>query len=154
MDTLKKFYGPEEVLDSKGVGMVTGRGEQIIEVTTRRTGTDNDTRVTTTTQKAFDLLSTDESRDWNALQEAKLDLIVKELMAIVTDMGITGGDMNGVLARFGLTLATRLDQAAHIRFEGNSDDFVPGGDVTFPWSLAKAEAIIANSNVSTTETTS
>jgi len=154
MDTVKKFFGPEEIISTTDTGLKTARGESIIEVTTKRQDSETDNRVSTTTETALKEFMSDEPRDWNALREAKLDVVVSKLMDVATDYGITGGEMNAMMTRFGLNLATRLDQAAHIRFEGNSDEFVPGGDVTYTWSLAKAEAIIVNQNVSTPEVTS
>jgi hypothetical protein len=149
-----KFYGPEEILEVKETDSQTARNIAIVEVITRRQGTEDKTRLTTTTIKALELLAKDESCDWNALQESKLSIIVNDLMVTATDFGVQGGELQPMLSRFGMALAVRFEHAAHIKFEGNDEEFVPGGSEFYSWSLAKAEATIANKNVSTTETTS
>jgi hypothetical protein len=140
-----KFLGPEEIVEIKEVG-TTHRGVSIVEVVTKRQGTEDKTRLTTTTQKALDLLATDDASDWNHLQETKLQEVVSKFVEIATDYSIQGGELEPMLRRLGLTLATQFEHAAHIKFEGNDDEFVPGGSEFYGWSLAKAEQVIVNKN--------
>lgn len=149
-----KFIGPEEILDVKDTGTKTHRGVEIIDVTTRRQGTEDKTRITTTTPKALELISTDEAKDWNYMQETKLAHVVSLFMDIATDYSVQGGELQTMLAKFGLSLATQFEHAAHIKFEGNDDEFVPGGSEFYNWSLAKAESVIVNKNGTTEEATS
>jgi hypothetical protein len=148
-----KFIGPEEILEVKDTGVKTHRGVEILDVITRRQGTDDKTRLTTTTPKALELITSNESCDWNAPQEKKLQHVVSALMEIATDYSIQGGELQTMLAKFGLSLATQFEHAAHIKFEGNDDEFVPGGSEFYTWSLAKAESVIVNKNVVTPEET-
>lgn len=148
-----KFLGPEEILEVKEVGK-TNRGVVTLDVITRRQGTEDKTRSTSITSTALGLLATDEMKDWNYVQETKLEEVVKHLMGIATDYGVRGGELQSMLAKFGMALAVRFEHAAHIKFEGNDDEFVPGGSEFYTWSLAKAEEVIVNKNVSTTEANS
>jgi len=137
-----KFWGPEEIIEVRDTEMLTHRGVAIVEVVTKA----NDrNRVQTTTMPALEIIVSDEPKDWNYVQETKLEKVVNEIMVIATDSGITGGELQTMLAKLGLALATRFEHAAHIRFEGNDDEFVPGGSEFYTWSLAKAEHVITSS---------
>lgn len=146
MDLSKKYFGPEEVLEVRETGTKTHRGVDIIEVVTRRQDTADKIRVTTITKLGFDLIATDVAKDWNYVQDAKLDVVVNQLMAAATDLGVSGSEVSPLLSRFGAALATRFEHASHLKFEGNDDEFVPGGNEFHTWSLAKAESIIVNSH--------
>jgi hypothetical protein len=137
-----KFWGPEEIIDVKDTGTTTHRGVLIVEVATKA---HDRNRVQTTTLPALEILASEEPKDWNYVQETKLDKAVNEIMVIATDSGITGGELQTLLAKLGLALATRFEHAAHIKFEGNDDEFVPGGSEFYTWSLAKAEHVITSS---------
>lgn len=143
------FLGPEEILEVKDTSTTTHRDVPIVEVVTRRQKgqgeTEDKTRVTTLTLKGLELVASTEAKDWNYPQDTKLETVVKELMAIATDYGVQGAELQPMLARFGMSLAGRFEHAAHIRFEGNDDEYVPGGSEFFSWSLAKAEHVIVNS---------
>lgn len=149
-----KFFGPEEILEVRNTNTKTHRGVEIVEVITKRENKDDKTRLTTTTYVALELLATEEATDWNTIQTVKLDHVVRQLMNIATDFGIQGSELQPMLARFGLALATRFEHASHIRFEGNDDEFVPGGNEYHTWSLAKAENVIVSSKPNDKETNS
>lgn len=143
-----KFVGPEEILDVKDTGTTTYRGVPIVEVTTKRQETKGDsrtTRLTTTTLKGLELMASETASDWNGPMDAKLEQVVREITNVATDHGVSGGELQPMLARFGMALAGRFEHAAHIKFEGNDDEYVPGGNEFQTWSLAKAEHVIANS---------
>jgi len=144
-----KFWGPEEITEVRDTGTVTHRGVQIVEVVTNR-GEDNKPRVQTTTIPTLEVVTSDEAKDWNYVQDAKLEKVVNELMVVATDNGIVGGELQPMLARLGMALATRFEHAAHIKFAGNDDEFVPGGSEFFDWSLAKAENLITTYKNATT----
>jgi hypothetical protein len=147
-----KFFGPEEILEVRDTATLTHRNVPIVEVITKREGDENKTRLITTTVVALELLATDKASEWNTFQAVKLDFVVRQLMNIATDYGVQGSELQPMLARFGMALATRFEQASHIKFEGNDDEFVPGGNEFHTWSLAKAEHVIVNSKNGTTET--
>ena len=147
MEETKKFWGPEEVLTITDTEKTTHRGVPIVEVTTRRQDTDDKTRTRTTTATCFNLVTTEEPRDWNYVQDVKIDQMVTDIMNVVTDGGLDGSEMQPLVNKLSMALGNRLDHAAHIRFEGDDSEFVPGGNVYGDWSLAKAENIIVNSNV-------
>ena len=69
MEETKKFWGPEEVLTITDTEKTTHRGVPIVEVTTRRQDTDDKTRTRTTTATCFNLVTTEEPRDWNYVQD-------------------------------------------------------------------------------------
>jgi hypothetical protein len=140
-----KFVGPEEIIEVRNTGTKTHRDVDIVEVITKREGSEGKTRLTTTTLKSLELVATDVAKDWNYVQVAKLEQVVRELMNIATDYGVSGGELQPMLARFGMALAVRFEHAAHIKFEGNDDEFVPGGNEFHAWSLAKAEHVISSS---------
>jgi len=140
-----KFFGPEEIIEVRETGTTTHRGVAIVELITKREGKEGATRLTTSTTAALELLVTPEASDWNTLQSEKLDYVVRQLMHIATDCGVQGSELQPMLAKFGMALATRFEHASHIKFEGNDDEFVPGGNEFHTWSLAKAESVIVNS---------
>lgn len=139
-----KYWGPEEIVEVKDTGTTTHRGVAIVEVVSKKAGNEAKVRVQTVTLPALDLLATADATDWNSLQDRKLEKVVNELMVVATDNGIFGGELQPMLAKFGLILATRFEHAAHIKFQGNDDEFVPGGSEFYDWSLAKAEHIITD----------
>lgn len=145
-----KFLGPEEILEVKEVGN-TNRDGVIVDVITKRQGSDGKIRKTNTTLKALDLVITDSEKDWNYIQDTKLESVVKQLIDTATDYGVRGGELQPMLARFGMALAVRFEHAAHLKFEGDDDEFVPGGSEFYTWSLAKAEQVIVNKNASSTK---
>lgn len=147
-----KFIGPEEILEVKDTKTTTYRGVPIVEVTTRRQDTADKTRLTTTTLKSLELVVANEANDWNYPQVTKLEQVVKDCMASATDNGVNGSELQSLLSRLGMALATRFEHAAHIKFEGNDNEFVPGGNEFHTWSLAKAEQVIVNSKNGATET--
>jgi len=146
-----QFLGPEEILEVRDTGTKTHRDVPIIEVVTRRQDTVDKTRLTTTTVAALKLVASTEATDWNVLQSTKLDYVVRNMMNIATDYGVQGSELQSLLSRLGMALATRFEHAAHIKFEGNDDEFVPGGNEFHTWSLAKAENVIVTSKDVTPE---
>lgn len=137
-----KYWGPEEIIEVRDTGTTTHRGVGILEVVTKKE--DGKTRVQTLTPAALEAVAFERATDWNYVQDRKLEKVINELMVVATDNGIFGGELQTMLSRFGLALATRFEHAAHIKFAGNDDEFVPGGSEFFDWSLAKAEHIITD----------
>lgn len=145
MNFVGKFWGPEEILEVKDTGTTTNRGVNILEVITRRQNTESETRLRTTTASALELVASDEAKDWNYVVDTKLESLIVDLMNTITDAGIDGSEMQPLVNRLSMALGNRLDHAAHIKFEGNDAEYVPGGNIYSDWSLAKAESIIVNS---------
>lgn len=129
----KQYYGPSEVyskVEADGYVTATLKRETSEEL--------YDIKVPTV---VFERVVTNEAKDWNYVQQVKLQAATNDIIEVLTNHGITGGEFKPLLNFLTLSFFNIIDRALNYQFTGNDKSFVPGGDLYFDFTLNRAHEI-------------
>lgn len=142
-----QFYGPEEIVTQVEVdGVVT----LTLKSSESATGEQYEMVVP---KSVFEMVVTGEKKDWNYVHGLKLTAASKEVIEVLMKHNITGGEVKTLLQKVGLDYFIILDRAINYQFTGNDKRFVPGGDVYYDFTLARAHEITKHLDGNTDTTT-
>jgi hypothetical protein len=142
-----QYYGPEEIISkSEDGGFVT----LYLKSSESKEGEQYKLTIPT---RLFELIVTDEQKDWNYSHTIKLNAASNEVMAILSKYDITGGEIKQLSQKIALDYLTIIDRAINFQFTGNDKRFVPGGDVYYDFTLNRANEILKELNGNTDTTT-
>jgi len=127
------FYGPEKVIKNEGEG-------EFLKLTLERES--GEIYQTEIPKSVFEEGATEEKSDWNHVQEIKFSSLTKEVLEMMMERGITGGEFKPFLQTLTYAYYNVLDRAISYQFTGDDSRFVPGGsDIHFDFTLNRAHEI-------------
>ncbi len=146
-----QFYGPEEIV-------VQVERDDIVTLTLKSSESESGEQYELVVPKSvFEMVVTDDKKDWNYVFNLKLQAASKDVIEVLMKHNITGGEIKALLQKIGLDYFTILDRAINYQFTGSDKRFVPGGDVYYDFTLARAHEITkhldGNTNTTTESTT-
>lgn len=94
------------------------------------------------TKKVFELSVTQEAKDYNYLQQVKINAMVKEVMDIVLAYGIQLYEINALLSAIGKETKERFSRAINYLWTKDDKKYIPGSDPTDYFSLNEAETVV------------
>lgn len=142
-----QYYGPEEISSKVEDGGVVTLSLKSSE---SATGEEYTLSLPTT---VFEMVVTEEKKDWNYVHNLKLKAAASDMMAILAKHNITGGEVKQLVQKVALDYFTVLDRAINYQFIGDDRRFVPGGDVYYDFTLARAHEITKHLDGNTSTTT-
>ncbi len=96
----------------------------------------------TVTRKTFALSITQEAKDYNYLQEVKLQPMLEEIMTIVLAYDLKYYEVNALLAHIGTNIKERYSRAINYLWTKDDSKYTVGIDATDFLSVLEAENVI------------
>lgn len=130
-----KFYGPEKISDVSVIETTTPSGAPIFEITTEQG------RTYVVPQKSVALIVTDEAKDWNHIRDARIRVMVPEIINIISEYDLPGGQMNYLLSMVGAEFDNHFGRAHNYLWFKDDKRYVPGFDPANEFTLLMADRI-------------